>query len=68
MAKFIYNNAKNASFVYTSFELNYRYYSQMFYKNDIDLCSKSKLTDKLLIKLRELMIICRKNFYHTQKL
>ena len=68
MAEFAYNNAKNASTGYTFFELNCNYYFQMSYKNDVNSCSKSKLADKLLAKLRELMIIYWKNLHHAQKL
>ena len=39
----------------------------MAYKNDIDPCSKSKLVDKLLAKLRELIIVCQENLHHAQE-
>ena len=68
MAEFAYNNAKNASFGHTPFELNCGYHPRMSYKEDVDPCSKSKSADKLLTELRELIIVCRKNFYHAQKL
>ena len=68
MVEFVYNNAKNASFGHTLFELNYGYHPQMSYKNNVNPHSKFKLADKLLTELRELMIVCRKNFYYTQKL
>ena len=68
MAKFAYNNAKNASTGYTLFELNCGYYLQMLYKNDVNLCSKSKSADKLSAELRELIIVCRKNLHHAQEL
>ena len=67
-AKFAYNNAKNASTGHISFELNYAYHSYLFYKEDIDLCSKLKLAEKLLNELQKLMSICYKNLYHAQKL
>ena len=67
MAKFIYNNAKNASSSHILFELNYSYYSQMFYKKNIIFCFKSKLSDKLLAKLRKLVIVYKKNFHYFQK-
>lgn len=66
MAKFAYNNVKNANTSHTSFELNYGYQLHIFYKKDIDFCSKSKLIDKLLIGLQELMIMYRENFNHAQ--
>ena len=65
MAKFAYNNAKNASTGHTPFKLNCGYHSQMSYKNDIDLYSKSKLADKLSVELRELMIVYQENLYYT---
>lgn len=58
MVKFDSNNAKNASTGYTTFELNCGYHLWVFYKQDIDPCSKSKFTDKLSAEIRELMIVC----------
>ena len=40
----------------------------MFFKKDVYPRSKFKPTDKLLAKLKELMIICRENLHHAQKL
>ena len=40
----------------------------MSYKDDTNPHSKSKSVNELLAELRELMIICRKNLYHTQEL
>ena len=68
MAKFAYNNAKNASFDYMPFELNYGYHLRMLYKNNVDPCSKSKSADYLLAELRKLMIVYRKNLHHAQEL
>ena len=62
MTKFAYNNAKNANTSYTLFKLNCGYYPQTFYEKDIHLCSQSKSTTKLAIKLKELMAIYRENF------
>ncbi len=36
MAEFTYNNTKNASTDYTSFELNYGFYPRASYKKDVD--------------------------------
>ena len=47
MAKFAYNNAKNASTSHTPFELNCGYHPWVSYKKDIDPRSNSELTDKL---------------------
>ena len=68
MVKFAYNNAKNASTGHTPFELNFGYQPQMLYKEEVDSCSKSKSADKLLAKLRELMIVFWENLYHAQEL
>ena len=68
MAEFVYNNAKNASTGHTPFELNCSYHSQMSYKEELDPHSQSKSADKVSEVLRELMILCRKNLYHTQDL
>ena len=68
MAEFAYNNAKNASTGHMPFELNYGYYPQMSYEEDVDPCSQSKSADELLVELRELMIVCQENFYHAQEL
>ena len=68
MAEFAYNNAKNASIGHTPFELNSGYHSRMSYKEEIDSCFKSKSGDKLSAELRELMIVCRENLHHAQKL
>ena len=40
----------------------------MLYKDNVNPYSKSKLADNLLIELRELIFVCRKNVYHAQKL
>ena len=68
MAKFTYNNAKNASTGFTPFELNYRYHPWISYKEDFDLRSKSKTVEKLSSKLRELMTVCQQNLHHAQEL
>ena len=68
MTEFAYNNANNASTDHTHFEFNYDYYPQMLYEEDVDPRSKSKLAEELLAELKELIIVCRKNFYHAQEL
>ena len=57
MAKFAYNNTKNTSTNYILFELNYIYHPWMSYKENIDLCSKSKFADKLANKPQELILV-----------
>ena len=68
MAEFAYNNAKNTSIGHTLFELNCGYYPRMSYKEEVEFSSKAKLAAELSAELRELMIVCRENIYHTQKL
>ena len=68
MANIAYNNSKNANTGHTSSELNCGYHPQMLYKEEVDPRSQSKSTDKLLVELKELIIVCQKNLYHTQEL
>ena len=68
MAKFAYKNAKNSSTNHMSFELNCGYYPRVSFEKDTNPCSQSKLTDKLLAELRDLITVCRKNLHHAQKL
>ncbi len=65
MAKFVYNNTKNASTGYTPFELNCRYHFQASYKENINLRSQSKSVGKLAIMLKKLITVCKKNLQHT---
>lgn len=65
MAKFTYNNAKNASTSYTPFELNYGYHLCVSYKKNIDPCSWSKSANELANKLKKLMATCRDNLQHA---
>ena len=67
MAEFAYNNAKNASTGFTSFELNCGYYLRVFYKEDLDPCSKSRTAEELSSELRELMIVCQQNLHYVQE-
>ena len=57
MTEFAYNNAKNASTGYMSFELNCSYHLWILYKKKVDPRSKSKSVDELLAELRELIIV-----------
>ena len=66
MAEFAYNNVKNANTGYTPFELNYSYHPHVSYKENVDLCSKSKSVEDLANDLRELMIVYQKNLQHAQ--
>ena len=68
IAEFAYNNAKNASTGHMPFELNCGIYPRVFFKDDVDPCSKSCSTNKLTKELRELMDICQQNLFHAQEL
>ena len=68
MAKFAYNNSKNASTGHTSFELNCGYHSWMSYEEEVDSRFQFKLADELSEELRELIVVYCKNLYHAQKL
>ena len=68
MAKFAYNNAKNASTGYTPFELNCGYHPRMLYEENVNPHSQSKSADELSAELRELMIVCQENLHHAQEL
>ena len=68
MAKFAYNNTKNASTGHMPFKLNCGYYFCVSFKKDTDSCSQSKTANELLAELWELMTICRENLHHAQDL
>ena len=68
MTEFTYINSKNASRSHTTFKLNCGYNLRMLYSKKVDLRSQSKSADKLSVELRELMIVCQKNFYYAQDL
>ena len=51
MAKFAYNNAKNASTSFTPFELNCEYHPWAFYKKDLNLRSKLRTVEDLSSEL-----------------
>ena len=50
------------------FKLNCSYHPRILYKDDVDPCSKSKSADNLSAELKELMIVCKENLHHAQKL
>ena len=52
---------------HTPFQLNFSFYSKAFFKENTDLCFKSKSADIILTELQELMTICHKNIYYAQK-
>ena len=58
MAKFAYNNTKNASIGHTPFKLNCGYYPRVLFKEDVNPHSKSCSADKLAGELRKLIEVC----------
>lgn len=65
MAKFFYNNAKNASIGYTPFELNYGYHPRVLFEEDVDSYPRSRFANKPAEKLRELIEICCHNLLYV---
>ena len=68
MAKFAYNNAKNASIGHMPFELNCSYHPRVSFKKDTNSRFRSKIADKLSAELQKLITVCRENLYYAQKL
>ena len=68
MAKFVYNNARNASTGHTPFELNCGYYPRVSFKENVDPHLKFRSADELAGKLRELMEVCCQILLHAQEL
>ena len=68
MAEFAYNNAKNASTGHTPFELNCGFHPRVSFEDNVNPCSRSCSTKKLVKELRELMNICQQNLLHAQEL
>ena len=63
IAKFTYNNTKNINTSHTPFELNYSYYFQILYKEEINPLLNFKTANKLLVELNKLIIMYYK-IYH----
>ena len=68
MAKFAYNNVKNARTGNMPFKLHCGYYPRLSFEDDTNLYFQLKTTNKLLTELQELMTVCQKNLSHAQKL
>ena len=72
MTKLVFNKGKISNIEHISFDLECDYYffifynqnidSYSFYKEDINLCFTSKSLEILISKLKDLMIIYKKNF------
>ena len=68
IAKFAYNNAKNASISYVTFKLNCGYHPKVLFNKNFNLYSRSCFADKLAEKLRELIEVFCQNLLHVQEL
>lgn len=68
IAEFAYNNAKNVSTDYTSFEFNCGYYPKIFFKEDFNPCSRFYSANELAEELRELIEVYFQNLLHAQEL
>ena len=68
MAKFAYNNAKNASTSHILFKLNCGYHFRVSFGEDVDLRSKSRSANKLAGELRELIEFYYQNLLYAQEL
>lgn len=66
MAKFAYNNLKNASMGHTPFEHDCRYYPRVFFEDEYNTYSRSFSADRLAMELRKLITIYRQNLLYTQ--
>ena len=58
MAKFAYNNAKNASINHILFKLNCSYYPRVSFKENVNPYLRFCSANKLVKKLRELIEVC----------
>ena len=68
MAKFAYNNSKNASTGHISFELNCGYHFCVSFKDECDIRSRSSFAKRQVMELGELMDICCQNLLYAQNL
>ncbi len=68
IAEFAYNNAKNTSIGYMSFNLDFGFYTRASHKENVDPCSYSKSTNELANELKKLMTVYKENLQHTQEL
>lgn len=66
--KFTYNNTKNASIDHIIFELNCEYYSHIFYKKNLDLCSKLNIAKTIFQTLKSNSCLYLKPLPHIKTL
>ena len=68
MAKFTFNNTKNARTGHIFYKLNCKFHLCIFYKEDIHLCLRFCLSKKLTNNLKNLISICQQNLIYAQKI
>lgn len=68
IVEFIYHNAKKATTGHTFLELHYGNNLCVCFKKNENFCSHQKKAYILVLELQELLVVCRENIYHTQKL
>lgn len=68
MAKFAYNNTKNANTGHTLFKLSYKYYSKVFLQDETNFCLRFYSAKILVDELRELIKISYQNLLYTHEL
>ena len=67
IAEFAYNNTKNTNTSHTCFELNCGFHQQVFFRDNVDPCSRSHSANKLVKELKELIDICQQNLLYAQE-
>lgn len=68
MAKFQKNYARNISTRLIDFQSICDLHLQVFYKKNVHPYFELKIADKIISKIRKLIIICQQNFNHIAKL
>ncbi len=68
IAKFAYNNTKNARIGHILLKLNCDYHPKFFFDEDIEFCSKFCSANELAEELEELMEVCYQNLLYAQEL
>lgn len=68
IVKFFYNNPKNNIINHTSFKLNYYYHPRTSYEKNVDPHLQSKFANKIVIVVRDQIMICKNNLKQTQEL
>ena len=65
IAEFAYHNTKNTNTGHIPFKFNCGYRLRVSFKEDIDLRSRSRFTNKLAKELKELIEVCYQNLLNA---